>query len=1409
MDDLQEVFKNNAVIVVLLVFSLMIGVWILVGVGIPFLEGSPQTFEAEEATSIRETDDKVFVQLNDPSKRDRTNVIADGNEVDWSVNDTVVLNKSEVGNVEIQAFVQGEPYSSYDYVVGQNPLNISRPSGTVFAGNSYTFTAGTSGDGTVEDAQWFVDSEPQSTSETSLNYEFNESKNYTVEVDAVVGGVRKSATIEVEAVEPSNVVLNASVSSTNVTTFEEITADVTEESNQSVEFVRWNFDDGTTQSNRINESVLHWYTEPGTYNINVSGESEEVEESGSDSVTVNVREPDEENTVYQLTVQAFEEGGPSIENASVSLANLKVKETDSNGTATFRVIPDEYSIKIEEGGYRTKTKLVNVQEDTVIQAELEKDVGSNNTTSDNSNSTEENETSDGVDLLGNNSTVTQNNVTVNVSNVSAPTALEEILNNTDGNGTGEDPYVISTAEQLQAMSAEPSANYALGNDIDASDTIGWNEVADPENETLGEAGSQEFETQYSPIVERSETIYVDGVEVNQTDYQINYFNGQIIFSSAPANVTNSSVTANVTVSYSLGQVYRGFDPIDTGGTDISIEGRGNTIQNLYINRPNENGVGLLENVDGAIVRDLSFDSIIANGGNETGALAARFTESRVRNIEINGLVTGTNQVGGVAGVSYSTEYDELSSRAVVRGKRNVGGVTGRAVETPGTGDQGSTVIEESSVESTSAGVVQGTRNVGGFAGYGGSVSINNSYANANVEGNRSVGGLVGRAQVGGVVKNGFSAVEVSSGTATGAVIGNNNGSQVSNFYLDTEKAGQVDAIGVATGDEDVTGLTTSEMQGDVAEDNMSGLNFTDIWSTTDGYPEVAGSGDSVYRVELNVTGSDGVNLSDAEVQLGPDRTKSGETIVFGEVPRGSYNLTVDSDGYIENTTEVFIDDDVVIDRELEVAEQFEVILSAVGPDGQGKENAMITLDGQSKTGSTSVYSSVDEGEYDVSVSVPAHIPVETNITLSNDTAEDGTVEASYTVREERYLEVSVLDNETGNPVETAVNGSLENSNFSATFEEETPVNITQVPEVSDGVNYTVSVNAGGYEQTTAQFSDSDLNRTQEIRVNRSETKSVLSVTVRDAFRGRTVNNMEILSVNEATDESERKTINTEEDNFVHFVLNHSNSYSMLAEGYKIEYTNNSTSLTISDNRVIDLNVISEETVTLQAVAESENLVLDNSSIGLSNDTFTDSLFATDGNAVFTEVPENESYEATANKRGYESTTQSLDTVSYEEGNAVNVTMVEEPEIIIDVSTEDGTDNDNKLEFYISESDVDATAVSGVKASDVLSGGDSNPDINLYNGVRYNFTGQGIRQDDEFRIDDDAAENQPLLNTGSGERAGRFKDDLDIGFIVGDGEHATFTTTSLLQDASKYRYLNDDGSVEGDLEANLVYHSSKP
>jgi hypothetical protein len=132
--------------------------------------------------------------------------------------------------------------------------------------------------------------------------------------------------------------------------------------------------------------------------------------------------------------------------------------------------------------------------------------------------------------------------------------------------------------------------------------------------------------------------------------------------------------------------------------------------------------------------------------------------------------------------------------------------------------------------------ISGNEYVGGLVGYNnGSVSSSYSTGSVSASSGDSMGGLIGRNN--GKVSNSFSSGSVSGSGPVGGLVGQNDDS-VSSSYWDTESSGQSSSDGG-------TGLTTSEMTGDSASNNMPGLDFTGNWSevlasdsdaVSDGYP---------------------------------------------------------------------------------------------------------------------------------------------------------------------------------------------------------------------------------------------------------------------------------------------------------------------------------------------------------------------------------------------------------------------------------------------------------------------------------------------------------------------------------------------------------------------------------------------
>lgn len=170
----------------------------------------------------------------------------------------------------------------------------------------------------------------------------------------------------------------------------------------------------------------------------------------------------------------------------------------------------------------------------------------------------------------------------------------------------------------------------------------------------------------------------------------------------------------------IGEDTLGFSPIGaytrtrqtikfTGG----FNGNGHIISNLYINRPNENYVGLFGYVHSDnYLKNIVLENVDITGGSYTGGLIGYLLSSdsfltyslKMNNVLVSGEVTGVDNVGGLAGVLNGATHSEIVSFANVSGNLYVGGLVGRVTN--------SFFIRNS----YSIGTVSGAGNIGGLAG---------------------------------------------------------------------------------------------------------------------------------------------------------------------------------------------------------------------------------------------------------------------------------------------------------------------------------------------------------------------------------------------------------------------------------------------------------------------------------------------------------------------------------------------------------------------------------------------------------------------------------------------------------------------------------------------------------------------
>lgn len=338
------------------------------------------------------------------------------------------------------------------------------------------------------------------------------------------------------------------------------------------------------------------------------------------------------------------------------------------------------------------------------------------------------------------------------------------------------------------------------------------------------------------------------VEVNASDPGQTV--GGLVGSVVGGTVTDSHATGNVSshdedIGGLVGYVGRGkvTDSYATGNVSAERKAGGligniksGTVNNSYATGDVEASfrrAGGLVGVNGEIFDPGKIVNSYATGnvtGDNTvgGLVGVNAVRSRVKNSHSTGNVDGSVIVGGLVGRNIGGTVDRSYSESDVNATRVIGGIVGR---NSGFVDDLVGRVAGAVRKSYSSGSVNGTSAVGGAVGINNEEgTVSESYSVAKVSGTDFVGGLVGASR--GTVAESYAAGEVTGTSNVSGLIAFTENGNVTGAYWDTEATGQRSSEGG-------TGLTTSEMTGEEAPENMEGFNFTDTWVVTDEYPRLA------------------------------------------------------------------------------------------------------------------------------------------------------------------------------------------------------------------------------------------------------------------------------------------------------------------------------------------------------------------------------------------------------------------------------------------------------------------------------------------------------------------------------------------------------------------------------------------
>ncbi len=209
--------------------------------------------------------------------------------------------------------------------------------------------------------------------------------------------------------------------------------------------------------------------------------------------------------------------------------------------------------------------------------------------------------------------------------------------------------------------------------------------------------------------------------------------------------------------------YLGFSPIGNSSQPFSgsFYGKGYTISNLTITRPDETYVGFVGYADDATLANITLEGVDYSGNRLVGSLVGYMKNSAIIHCQVSGAVRGKYHTGGLSGSVYNSIIMSSSSAVSVRS---------RAVFTQGDGKYTGGLVgylrNSTVMTSFSSGIVVATSNAGGFLGNATWSDVINNFSTGSVSSldqTKAISGFVYSAASGVIDKN-YTMVHIESGT---------------------------------------------------------------------------------------------------------------------------------------------------------------------------------------------------------------------------------------------------------------------------------------------------------------------------------------------------------------------------------------------------------------------------------------------------------------------------------------------------------------------------------------------------------------------------------------------------------------------------------------------------------------------
>ncbi len=439
---------------------------------------------------------------------------------------------------------------------------------------------------------------------------------------------------------------------------------------------------------------------------------------------------------------------------------------------------------------------------------------------------------------------------------------------------------ISTIEELQKIGNDPDypldGHYELTNDIDASDTMNWNDGAGFEPIGTGEKTPEEtFTGNFNGnghiitdlTINRADSSYIGLFGETGIDAEIQYVNlhnvnitgkncvGGLIGKNK-GKVNTAHVWGRINGRTGVGGIagynrmgilnvcnaevhikgyiyvggltgYNNIGEIVSGHTSGSIEGFssvgglvGSTDSNSdWINHTSYNKSGyydsdFIEHKDSQQENSISYSSSKAwvSGNHRVGGLAGQTIHTKMSNSYSESMVMGTLQAGGLIGMSWFSDIEDCFSMGLVRGTNHVGGLIGYATTS-------------SAARCFAIATIKGHEIVGGLLGRAHKLDLSDSFFTGTITAHELVGGLVATLDSSSISSS-YSSGKIFGTENTGGAVSYRYLSYVDNTFWDVDKSSITHSSGG-------TGMSSNQLQSAITFID-AGWDFDTVWGIDEG-----------------------------------------------------------------------------------------------------------------------------------------------------------------------------------------------------------------------------------------------------------------------------------------------------------------------------------------------------------------------------------------------------------------------------------------------------------------------------------------------------------------------------------------------------------------------------------------------